>query len=140
MHLTQAQLFYFNGDKQHAYHHLELYLDARFVECKHSCYTCDQRVRHGSVPVSCASCRVASYCDRKHQKMTYKNERICHMVLCPLLGYWRVTRKKYKKRKGLTNKKQREYVRVFETFFESISLDGLIIADGNLLKIDSTDR
>ena len=72
--------------------------------------------------------------------MTWKKERICHKVLCPLLGYWRVTRKKYKKRKGLTNKKQREYVRVFETFFESISLDGLIIADGNLLKIDSTDR
>jgi len=34
MHLTQAQLFYFNGDKQQAYHHLELYLDARMAECK----------------------------------------------------------------------------------------------------------
>ena len=58
MYLTQAQLFYFNGDKQHAYHHLELYLDARLAECKLSCYTCQQRVRHGSVPFSCASCKV----------------------------------------------------------------------------------
>ena len=30
--LTQAQLFYFNGDKQQAYHHLELYLDARLAK------------------------------------------------------------------------------------------------------------
>ncbi len=73
MHLTQAQLFYFNGDKQQAYNHLELYLDARLAECKITCYTCNQRVRHGSVPFSCASCRVASYCGRKHQKMTWKN-------------------------------------------------------------------
>ena len=28
MHLTQAQLFYFNGDKHEAYRHLKLYLDA----------------------------------------------------------------------------------------------------------------
>ena len=34
MHLTQAQLFYFNDDKLQAYHHLELYLDARLVDCK----------------------------------------------------------------------------------------------------------
>ena len=49
MHLTQAQLFHVSGDKQQAYHHLELYLDARLAECKLSCYTCEQRVRHGSV-------------------------------------------------------------------------------------------
>jgi len=87
MHLAKAQLFYFNGDKHEAYHHLELYLDARLAECKLSCYTCNHRVRHGSVPFSCVSCRVASYCGRKHQKMTWKNERICHKVLCPLFGY-----------------------------------------------------
>ena len=52
MHLIDAQLFYFNDDKQQAFHHLELYLDARVAECKHSCYTCEQRVRHGSVPFS----------------------------------------------------------------------------------------
>jgi len=129
MQLIQAQLFYFNGDKQQAYHHLELYLDAYLVECKLSCYTCKQRVRHGSVPFSCASCKVASYCDRKHQKLTYKNERICHMVLCPLLGYWRTTKKKQKKdttkkkqkkHKGLRIEDRREYERVFKTFFESI--------------------
>jgi tetratricopeptide (TPR) repeat protein len=115
-HLTQAQLFYFNGDKQQAYNHLELYLDARLAECKITCYTCNQRVRHGSVPFSCASCRVASYCGRKHQKMTWKNERVCHKVLCPLLGYWRLVKKKRKKHKGL----MKEDRRVFETFFESI--------------------
>ena len=97
MHLIHAQLFYFNGDKQQAYHHhLELYLDDRLAECKLRCYTCNQRVRHGSVPLlfSCASCGVASYCGRKHQKMTWKNEgMICHKVLCPLLGYWRVAKK-----------------------------------------------
>ena len=129
MHLTQAQLFYFNGDKHEAYHHLELYLDARLAECKLSCYTCAQRVRHGSVPFSCESCRVASYCCRKHQKLTWKYERICHKVLCPLLGYWRMTKKKetkdttkkkQKKHKGLRNEDRREYERVFETFFESI--------------------
>ena len=32
MHLTHAQLSYFNGDKQQAYHHLELYLDARLAK------------------------------------------------------------------------------------------------------------
>jgi len=120
MHLTHAQLSYFNGDKQQAYHHLELYLDARLAECKLTCYTCKQRVRHGSVPFSCASCRVASYCGRKHQKMTWKNERICHKVLCPLLGYWRMVKKKQKKQKELTNDDRREYARVFDTFFESI--------------------
>ncbi len=121
-HLTQAQLFYFNGDKYEAYHHLELYLDARLAECKLSCYTCKQRVRHGSVPFSCASCRVASYCDRKHQKLTWKNERICHKVLCPLFGYWRMTKKQRKRRdrNGRGNEDRSEYVRVFQAFFESI--------------------
>jgi len=56
IHFTQAQLFYVNGDKQQAFHHLELYLDARLADCKLRCYTCNQRVRHGSVPFSCASC------------------------------------------------------------------------------------
>ena len=139
MHLIDAQLFYFNDDKQQAFHHLELYLDARVAECKHSCYTCEQRVRHGSVPFSCASCQVASYCDRKHQKMTWKKERICHKVLCPLLGYWRVARKKHKKRKGLTNEDRCEYEGLVEAFFESICphvktstssyVDGLIFVD-----------
>jgi len=122
-HLTQAQLSYFNGDKHEAYRHLKLYLDARLAECKLSCYSCKQRVRHGSVPFSCASCLVASYCGRKHQKLTWKNERICHKVLCPLFGYWRMAKKKQKKRqkhKGLTNEDRCEYERVFETFFESI--------------------
>ena len=122
MHLTQAQLFYFNGDKQQAYRHLELYLDASLTECKLTCYSCEQRVRHGSVPFSCASCMVASYCGRKHQKMTWKNERICHRVLCPLLGYWCMA-KKGKQRKesdGKGNEDRSEYVRVFETFFKGI--------------------
>jgi tetratricopeptide (TPR) repeat protein len=126
MHLTQAQLFYCNGDKDEAYRHLELYLDDTLAYCKISCYTCEQRVRHGSVPFTCASCMVASYCGRNHQKMTYKNQRICHKVLCPLLGYWRMAKKKQKeqkkqkKQKGLTNEDRCEYVRVFDTFFESI--------------------
>jgi tetratricopeptide (TPR) repeat protein len=120
MHLAQAQLFYFNGGKHEAYRHLELYLDDKLAYCKLSCYTCKQRVRHGSVPFSCASCMVASYCGRKHQKMTWKNERICHKVLCPLLGYWRVSKKKLKKRHELTNEDRHEYVTVFDTFFESI--------------------
>jgi tetratricopeptide (TPR) repeat protein len=122
MHLTQAQLFYFNVDKQQAYHHLELYLDARLAACKLTCYTCKQRVRPGSVPFTCASCGVASYCDRRHQKMTWKNERICHRVLCPLLGYWRVSKKKQKKRHGFTNEDRRKCEKVFDTFFESIRI------------------
>jgi len=121
MHLIDAQLFYFDGNKQQAYHRLELYLDARFVECKLTCYTCKQRVRHGSVPFSCASCRVASYCGRKHQKLTWKNERICHKVLCPLLGYWRMAKKKQKKHGRRTDEDRREYERVAEMFFASIS-------------------
>ena len=122
MYLTQAQLFYFNGDKREAYRHLELYLDAYLAECKLSCYSCKQRVRDGSVPYSCASCMVASYCGRKHQKLTWKNERICHKVLCPLLGYWRMAKKGKKRREihGLGNEDRCEYVNVFETFFESI--------------------
>jgi len=139
MHLTRAQLFYFNGNKQQAYYHLELYLDARLVECKLRCYTCDQRVGHRYVPVSCASCKVASYCDRQHQKLTYKNERICHKVLCPLLGHWRMAKKKQKKHQGLTNEDRRDYRKVADTFFESICphvktstssyYDGLIFID-----------
>jgi len=73
MHLIFAQLFYCNGDKRQAYHHLELYLDDRVSECKLGCYTCEQRVRHGYFPFSCGSCRVASHCGRKHQKLTWKN-------------------------------------------------------------------
>ena len=82
---------------------------------------------------------MASYCDRKHQKMTWKKERICHKVLCPLLGYWRVARKKHKKRKGLTNEDRCEYEGLVEAFFESICphvktstssyVDGLIFVD-----------
>jgi len=67
MHLIFAQLFYFNDDKQQAYYHLELYLDDRLAECKLGCCTCELRVRHGSIPFSCSSCRVASYCGRTHQ-------------------------------------------------------------------------
>ena len=52
MHLLRAQLFYFNGDKHQAYRQLELYLDARLLDCKLKCYTCDQRIRTGSVPFS----------------------------------------------------------------------------------------
>jgi hypothetical protein len=133
MHLTQAQLFYFNGDKQQSYRHLELYLEARLAECKLSCYTCQQRVRHGSVPFSCASCKVASYCGRKHQKLTWKNERICHKVLCPLFGYWRRTKKERKRRdrNGRGNEDQSESVKVFQAFFESICPH--IEADSNRL-------
>jgi len=122
MHVTQAQLFYFNGIKHETYRHLELYLDARLAECKLSCYSCKQRVRHGSVPFSCASCMVASYCGRKHQKLTWKNERICHKVICPLLGYWRMAKKGEKRREnnGTGNEDRSEDVRVSETFFESI--------------------
>ncbi len=58
--------------------------------------------------------------------MTYKNQRICHKVLCPLLGYWRMAKKKQKEQtkqktqKGLTNDDRSEYARVFDTFFENI--------------------
>jgi len=48
-------------------------------------------------------------------------------------------KKKQKKHKGLTNEDRCEYVRVFETFLESICPHGLIIADGNLQKADSND-
>ena len=122
MYVAQAQLFYFNGDKHEAYRHLELYLDARLAECKLSYYSCKQRVRHGSVPFSCASCMVASYCGRKHQKMTWKNDCICHKVLCPLLGYWRMAKKRKTRREsnGKGNEDRSEYVRVFETFFKGI--------------------
>ena len=108
----------------------------RLAESKLTFYTCEQRVRHGSVPFSCASCRVASYCDRKHQKMIWKNKRSYHKVLCPLLGYWRIARKAEKKGKGLTNEK---YERAFETFFESILPRGLICVDVNPQKADSND-
>ena len=47
--------------------------------------------------------------------------------------------KKKQKKKGQTNDDRREYARVFETFFESICRYGLIIADDNLQKADSTD-
>jgi hypothetical protein len=35
------------------------------------------------------NCRVASYCG---QHLIWKNERICHEVVCPLLGYWRMAK------------------------------------------------
>jgi len=116
--LIHAQLCYFNGDIQTAYQHLEHYLDDCLVQCKLSCYTCKQRVRHNSVSRTCDSCRVASYCDRRHQKMTWKKERICHKALCPLLGYWRMAKKAEKK--GTTNEDLSEKERVFETFYENI--------------------
>jgi hypothetical protein len=54
--------------------------------------------------------------------MTWKNERICHRVLCPLLGYWRRANKRKRRREstGERDEDRSEYVRVFETFFESI--------------------
>ena len=118
VHLVNAQLFYFNGDQQQAYQRLEFYLDARLDECKLNCYTCKQRIREGSVPFSCESCLVASYCDRRHQRLTYMNERICHRVLCPLLGYWRM--KKKKMMKGRVKEDRRRKALYFEAFFGSI--------------------
>ena len=96
-------------------------ISSYLAECKLIFYYCKQRVRHGSVPFSCASCRVASYCSRKHQKLTWKNERICHKELCPLLGYWRMSKKGEMRREsnGLGSEDRCEYVKVFETFFES---------------------
>ena len=44
---------------------------------------------------------------------------MCHKVFCPLLGYWRATKKR-RKRDGNANEDQSEYVRVFEIFFRSI--------------------
>jgi len=141
MYLIRAQLFYFNdgdGDKHQAYQQLELYLDACLRDCKLTCYTCNQRIRTGSVPFSCACCKVASYCDRRHQKMTWKKERICHRVLCPLLGYWRKAKKK-RRRNGSDEGDHRENERVFDTFFRSICpsvnsndpyyYDGLVFVD-----------
>ena len=120
MHLIRAQLFYVNdGDKQHAYQQLELYLDVSLLDCKLKCYTCDQRIRSGSVPFSCACCKVASYCDRRHQKMTWKKERICHRVLCPLLGYWRKAKKR-QRRNGSAKEDLYVHEMIFDTFFESI--------------------
>jgi len=56
------------------------------------------------------------------KKMTWKNERIYHRVLCPLLGYWRRAKKRKRRREstGERDEDRSEYVRVFETFFESI--------------------
>jgi len=118
MYLTPyAQIYYFRGDEQRAYRHLEVYLECRMFECESFCYTCEQRIRDGSVPFSCASCRVASYCGRRHQRMTWKNECMCHKDLCPLLGgYWRMARKK----SGGATKDQSQKETVFKTFFESI--------------------
>ena len=84
---------------------------------------------------------VASYCGRKHQKLTWKNERICHKVLCPLLGYWRMAKKGDKRREsnGKENGDRCEHETVFDTFFESVFPRGSIIAHGNLQKADPTD-
>ena len=73
------------------------------------------------------NCRVASYCG---QHLIWKNERICHEVVCPLLGYWRMAIKLHTKHNGLTSEDRREYETVFDTFFESSCHYGLIIADG----------
>ena len=56
------------------------------------------------------------------ERTTWKNERICHKVFCPLLGYWRMTKKGRKRMEhnGTGNGDRSEDVRVFETFFESI--------------------
>ena len=89
MHLIRAQLSYFNGDKRQAYHHLELCLVLRVAECKLRCYTCKQRVQEQHTPLKCASCKAVWYCDKRHQRLTWQDERICHKVLCPLLRYWR---------------------------------------------------
>jgi hypothetical protein len=50
--------------------------------------------------------------------MTWKKERICHKVLCPLIGYWRMAKKAEKK--GRENKDLSEKERVFERFYENI--------------------
>jgi len=92
------------------------------VQMQDQLLLCKQQVRHGYVPFSCRSCLVASYCGRKHQQLTWKNERICHKVLCPLFGYWRMAKKQEKRREsnGKGNEDRSECVRVFDTFFESI--------------------
>jgi len=55
MHLIRSQLFYFNGDKHRAYEQLKLYLDARLIDFKLKCYTCEQRIRHGSISLPVAN-------------------------------------------------------------------------------------
>ena len=89
MHLTHAQIFYYNGNRSQAYTHLKQYLDVRLTECKVGCYTCKQRVQEQHTPLKCASCKAVWYCDKRHQRLTWQDERICHKVICPLLRYWR---------------------------------------------------
>lgn len=112
MHLTHAQLFYFNGNENQAYTHLKQYLDDRLTECKLGCYTCKQRIQKEYFSMTCACCKVALYCDKIHQHLTWKNERICHKVLCPLLRYWR------RVRAGKTGEGRCK--EVFSSFFENI--------------------
>ena len=44
----------------------------------------------------CASCKIASYCGRKHWKLTWMNECMCHKLFCPSLRYWRMTKNRRK--------------------------------------------
>jgi len=81
--LYGSQVLYYSGNKEKAFTTLKEYLDWRVYECKSSCYSCKQRVRDGSVPFKCENCRVAVYCDRKHQALTWNRERICHRVSAP---------------------------------------------------------
>jgi len=47
--------------------------------------------------------------------MAWKKDRICHQVLCPLLGLWRIAKKGVAANEDLSEKE-----RVFDTFFGSV--------------------
>ena len=84
MHLTQAQLFYFNDEKQQAYRHLELQAQLLLLQAMGQ-----TRMR----PFQLRELQGRINCGRTQQKLIGKNEHICNKVLCPLFGYWYMAKK-----------------------------------------------
>jgi len=84
--LTRARLYNLGGNQNEARTSLVKYVHVRLELCELNCYTCKQKVKEGTVPLMCQTCLVALYCNKKHQALSWNDDRICHKVLCPLLA------------------------------------------------------
>ena len=89
LYLDLTQEHYFLGDTEKAHIALKRYLDKIVRLGPSHCQTCHQICEKDAHMEKCSVCKVARYCSLAHSIQAWKQGRLCHKVMCPLLKRWR---------------------------------------------------
>lgn len=84
------------------------------------CHYCGQR--HGKTVelLMCSGCQLKCYCNKRHQKLAFKNRLMGHQMVCPYLNRWRKVKKRIKSGKKLTTTTSDSCELIIEDFFQMI--------------------